>query len=405
MMKLKILDTKNENGATCYLCKVDLKEYISSVPANYKDFGVQRGIVSNKYLDHLVDTIHGKKHIPAIVLVSNETAIRGEDLYIEEFKILDGLQRTHRLKVIHETITKLLEKKDFIENLTSSSSFFRKHSSSLKAVGANRQLVKALIEFEAHRLCSPLDFFDDNNLWLEVWDGLTEEQQIQKMLLLNAGHKSVNIKHQLELLFLGTLLKLEEISPQGVRYLREKEVSAIQYSKSRSLGSYHFSHIISALIALSAGKIVNTNSDFISQLQSGSLPEVDLIEGFDFQFLKLFVQFIYNFDRYLYEEYEDVGLKWFGREVVLIGIFGAIGALSNDTDKSLVELITDIDLKIPSLVKTLRITDFEIERNRVELNKVNVGVINKKAVYNAVYDFLSGQEFSSWSFYFGGSPR
>ena len=50
----------------------------------------------------------------------------------------------------------------------------------------------------------------------------------------------------------------------------------------------------------------------------------------------------------------------------------------------------------------MSIREFEKERNQVELNKVNIGTINKKAIYQAVYDVVSKNEFSSWQEYFGG---
>lgn len=400
-MKLTILDKKHENKATCYLCRVDLKDYVNSIPKDYKDFDVQRGIVNNEYLDHLVDTVENKRHIPPIVLVSNNEFHNENTLELIEFKILDGLQRTHRLKVIFDTINIIIK---HIEPLTESNinSFYRGLSSQFKKIGATRQLVKYLSSCDVSRYSSADEFFDGNNLWLEVWCGLSEDEQIKKMLLLNAGHKSVNIKHQLELLFLGTLLKLEEISNSEVEFQREKDVSATQYSKNRKCGQYHFSHIISALISMSAGKVVNTNTDFISGIQSGDVSEVEILDEFNIEFLRRFIDFLYELDKSLYATYGDSGLRWLGREVVLVGFFGALGAYAKDNDLKIYDLFNKLEHSTNKLVRTLSIDDFEKERNKVELNKVNVGAINKKAVYLAVYDILSIDKFTSWALYFGG---
>jgi hypothetical protein len=405
--KFRVLDKKPENESMCYLCKIELKDYLDAIPDNYRDFSVQRGIVANRYLDHLVDTIKKKQHIPPLVLVTNTAKLDGDTLEVEKFEILDGLQRTHRLKAMLDAVSFLISISNELglDEANNSRSLYRKRSSDFKAIGADRQLISSLISYDAHNLNDKFDFFDKNPMWIEVWTGLNEQEQIKKMLLLNAGHKSVNIKHQLELLFLGTLLKLETISPGGIEFKREKEMSAIQYSKNRTLGIFHFSHIISALIALSAGKVVNTNSDFVSNMQSGTLSEVELVEGFDLDFLSLFIQFMSEMDRSLSKHYGDVGIKWLGREVVLIGFFGAIGALAKDSNTDLRDYLSNLKNDVKTIVNSLEIDAFEIARNRVELNKVNVGSINKKAVYLAVTDLLSKEKFLGWGVYFGGGSK
>lgn len=402
-MKLAILDQKVEAEAICYLCRVNLADYIISIPDDYKNFDIQRGIVSNKYLDHLVDTVGNVRHIPPIVLVTGNSVVKGDVLELEHFKILDGLQRTHRLKLIYDTINTILSKKDTPLPDDSINTYYRSYSSEFKEVGANRQLIKALAKYKINNLNSPLDFFKNNTIWVEVWSNLSNDMQIKKMLLLNAGHKSVNIKHQLELLFLGTLFKLEEISTEQVTFVREKDTSANQYSKNRLLGQYHFSHIISSLISLCAGKIVNTNTDFVSALQSGDLPEVEIIEGFNIEFLKKFIHFIYTFDTALNVRYGEIGLKWLGREVVLVGFFGALGAFAKQHNIELVTLLDDLESNVDKIVESLSINEFEIKRNQIELNKVNIGAINKRAVYQATYDLISKEPFSSWEQYFGGT--
>lgn len=401
-MNLTILDRKYEADATCYLCRVSLTDYIKSIPSDYQEFDIQRGIVNNKYLDFLVDTVGKKRHIPPIVLVSDNEEITGDIIKLYNYKILDGLQRTHRLKQIYDAIEIIVSHKDIYLSEDNISSYYRTYSSEFKRIGVNRQLVKSLSKYKTSTFSSPIDFFENNTIWIEIWCGLSDDMQIRKMLLLNAGHKSVNIKHQLELLFLGTLLKLNEISGEQVSFKREKDISAIQYSKDRSLGEYHFSHIISALISFHAGKIVNTNADFIGSLQSGDLPEIELTEEFNVSFLKKFTHFILNLDRSLNREYGKDGLRWLGREVVLVGFFGALGAFAKQNSIELSKLLDDLEPKIDEIVNKLSIREFEKERNQVELNKVNIGTINKKAIYQAVYDVVSKNEFSSWQEYFGG---
>jgi hypothetical protein len=232
--------------------------------------------------------------------------------------------------------------------------------------------------------------------------GLEENEQIQKMLLLNAGHKPVDIKHQLELLFMGTYIKLDNLSIKGVEFIREKDVSAIRYSKNRSIGQFHFSHIISSLVSLSAGKIVNTNSDFIGNLQASKLDGIELFDQFDLTTLEFVIHFVKELDLLLQEKFGDIGIKWLGREVVLVGLFGAIGSVLKSTQSLNDNDYDSMFSKLSLLVNNLDLSTFEKERNNVQLNKVNVGNVNKKAVYRAVVDLLECNEFQGWPEYFRG---
>src|SRR4051812_9890248 len=103
-MKATILGTRKEGSATCYLCSVYLGDYIAALPTRYKEYDIQREIVRNVYLDHLVDTVLNGRHIPPMVLVLVDYRSKPGELDIQDFKILDGLQRTHRLEVISKTI-------------------------------------------------------------------------------------------------------------------------------------------------------------------------------------------------------------------------------------------------------------------------------------------------------------
>jgi len=101
-----------------------------------------------------------------------------------------------------------------------------------------------------------LETFTENGQWCEVWTGLTADEEVRKMLTLNAGHKPVKTRHQLELLFLNLLPILREGEGHGFTLVREKEISATQFSKRRPSGSFHFAHIITSLLSFYEAKPV-----------------------------------------------------------------------------------------------------------------------------------------------------
>jgi hypothetical protein len=194
-MKATILDTRKEGGGKCYLCKITLEDYVANLPKSYKDYEIQREIVPNVYLDHLVDTVLGRRHIPPIVLVVEDGDFRESsgELKIETFKILDGLQRTYRLKAIRSTIDYVLsldEREDFLS--WTKFKLSKRFSEDLRGINSSTEVLRSILVFRAETdKAQLLKSFSENIQWFEVWAGLSAEDEVNKMLTLNAGHKSV----------------------------------------------------------------------------------------------------------------------------------------------------------------------------------------------------------------------
>lgn len=403
-MKAILLDEKKERENTCYLIKVSLYEYINSIDSEYREYEIQRGIVNNnKYLDKLVETVIHKKHIPVMVLITESNICKDNIIdnviNINEFRVLDGLQRTHRLLSIWKTALLIDKNKD---EILSGDKSIRSFSDELKLNSSNPNIFRKLVEYANNESDSIVSLFHDNFMWLEVWTGLDKSQQIEKMLLLNAGHKSVNIKHQLELIFLNIIPTINDIAPIGFKLLREKEISSMQYSKTRKVGDYFLPHVISALVSLVSGKPITTNNDFVHTVTDGEGDYFQLPENFSYDLIKSFTLFLYSFDRVLYDQYNDQGILWLGREVAIVGLFGAIGNYADQKKQSYecaIEYATSI---IDDLAKYLNLPSFEKARNNVDLGKVNIGNVNKRAIYKATVEILNGnRSLVKWENYFG----
>jgi hypothetical protein len=246
-MQTEVLDQRDEGEATCYLCRATLEEYVSNLSNTYQDFEIQREITSNVYLDRLVDTVIAKKHIPIITLVTDTNALRRvrNSLRVDDFRILDGLQRTFRLKAIRSTLDFCLRLDDHEEfaNLNRYQ-LSRRFSKTLREINSNTEILRKLLK-EKSRSGEELltDIFSANLQWFEIWAGLTPDQQVQKMLTLNAGHKPVQLRHQLELLFLHLLPALTATDRDGFEIVREREIHGAHFSKTRQVGHFHFAHL------------------------------------------------------------------------------------------------------------------------------------------------------------------
>lgn len=389
-----ILDRRDDGGSQCYLCRINLSNYVEGLPPTYKDYDVQREVVANVYLDRLVDTVLNRRHIPPIVLVvaTGQYHIKGDRLDIESFKILDGLQRTFRLQAIKLTIDFCLKniRDNEVDSLLKDTKFkfSRQFSSALRELESDTNILRAILEKRLKFGTEALrDIYLTSGQWFEVWVGLSPNEEVQKMLTLNAGHKPVKMRHQLEILFLNILPFLRSGATSEFRLVREKELSATQFSKNRTCGSFHFAHLITAVLSLSAGRPVAATTGLIQGIQEND-PDIEeygpLMEP---GFLQELVLFLLNIDQLITRQYGALGTTWLGREVTLSGLFGAIGAHASH-EKGFSASMSRFQEIISDDPGILNLKEYEHSRNNLDLSKVNIGNANRRAIYDAMKQML-----------------
>lgn len=382
-MKYTVLDDKKESGRTCFLIRATLSDYLNTLPPDYAAYDIQRAIISNVYLDGLVHTVLGRGHIPSITLIANgEDFKEGESL--ESFKILDGLQRTHRLKMIRDTKDLYLDRLLDVTQGMSDFQIKRKFRREISEIGSTGNILVAIKSFyENHGEDQLKACFDDNYQWFELWRDLTPQDEVRKMLLLNAGHKPVNIKHQLELLFNNILPVMEQVKSRSVYIIKEKNVSSSNFNSKRAVGEYHFSHLISALLSYVQKRPVTTNSDLIQKMQNDEDGYAALIELFTYDFLDSFLRAVKFLDDRVSAVYGEEGVLWFGREVTLAALFAAIGSEAKD--------LNDIQVIVEPLghkIELCNLLDYERSRKNLDPAKVNLGGVNKRYIFNAFSGFI-----------------
>lgn len=389
-----------DDSANCYFCGCTLEEYMENIPETYRDNEIQRGIVKNVYLDRLVQTIIRNDSIPTITLVSEDIELLNDakKLAVSQYRILDGLQRTYKIHEIWKCMKMFfnVEDKDALLELNRIR-LARKLSDNLKKNNCDISVFLQILE--EYRRNKSIDrfwnYYKSNVQWFEIWEGLTPEQETQKMLVLNAGHKQMDIRHQLELLYLNNLPDLNQLCQEnGCKgIIRNKDKSDMQYSKDRIQGEFYFSHIISATISFSRKNAVTTNADLVNSLQQDSYDE-----KIDYNQLINIMTFLIKFDKAIEHDYHEAGVKWIARETVLVGLFAALGKY-NEKDDAFGKMLTKIG--------GLNLSSYEKEKNEnIEISKVNVGNITKNAVKNAILDLLNGVITSiNWGKYFGGNVK
>ncbi|PTO99948.1 hypothetical protein CWN88_16385 [Vibrio splendidus] len=386
-MKLTILDTKKEGNATCYLCKVNMQEYLQSLSSNYKDWNIQRGIIDNSYLDDIIDTVLNNKHIPSLVLISDnneiEQTVKNSEATLSSFNILDGLQRTHRLKTILNSKEFVLNHIEEVSKLTPIG-ISRKYLNEINSINASTTIIKTLINEvnSGNSLSSLLDF----EQWIEIWEGLSVKEQVDKMLILNAGHKHVSLKHQLEIIFYNIIDFIEKEVNENFKVIRERNVNSVNANKKRKPGEFNFSLVISAILSLNSGKAITINSKLISNIQKNE----DLY-SIDYDTILMVCKFLLEIDKNLSDFYGELGTRWLGRDVVISGMMGAIGHYSTIKEISISDSIQIALGKFKNSPSIFNLNEFEMERNNVNYSKVNIGEFNKQAVYRATLLVMKDQ--------------
>lgn len=398
-MRFDLLDIKAEGVANCSLIKASLSEYLSSLPEDYASYDVQRAIVSNSYLDKLVLTVLNKRHIPSITLVvdNDDIFLNGE---IASFKILDGLQRTHRLKLINDTKKLFLE--DIVPNMHGESDFQlkRKYRDALVAIGSSSYILIELKRmYDSHGRAALENCFSENYQWFEVWSNLDPREQVQKMLLLNAGHKPVNIRHQLELLFNNIFPMLSEVKSGHIKISREKDISSSLHSKDRSVGEFHFSHLIASLISYVEKKPVSTNSNLIEKIQGDEDKYHEFVDVFNYDFLDRFVRALYEIDTGAKSSFGATGVQWMGRDTSLTAMFAALGECSEKPD----DFLENCNFLAKNFAG-IDVPGYELARKNLDLAKINIGAVSKRTIFRSIVKFIQSG-FSrqiNWSSAFEG---
>ncbi len=404
-MKLRLLDKKElSQGKGCLLCKASLKEYIDSLKEGFNEYDIQRNIVDNKYLDTIFDTIVNNEHIPIITLViENKIDIYDTDVEVGEFRILDGLQRTWRLNGILLFVSWLEQnyqdmdslKKGFIDismrsiPLESRKKILEMGISDLKQA---RKIAEKIYEIGSYNKI--VRHFEDNTQWFELWYGLSHNEIIYKMLLLNAGHKTMSPRHQVELLFYNWLDTFSKAS--DVKIVREREESSVvTFVKNRNPRTYKFSDLVLATLSFQNGKINEIQSNIIEK--SFNSYDTLLVNSENVYYTDL-IRFIADLDDIICNHYGDDGRLWYGRENNLEALTAAVGRWCMNQENNLETnkcLSSCLDI-FSSRIEDLCLRDFDLYKDRLAASRVNIGQKTKAIVYEAILDFLNNTGIVKW---------
>lgn len=405
-MRIKVLDEKIADKKSWFLGKISLWDYLSSVTLDNFEFEIQRGIVKNKYLDSILQSIEMGEAIPPITITVGKYTSEDTETYINiedgKFNILDGLQRTYRLwlyKKIAEIVTP--QNNLFGEAQYNISDVISKLKGSpyyIPGVISVSQ-IKTLLDSKSPINVSKIkEIYERFCIYLYVWSGLTDKETIQKMLILNAGQRRVSTGHQYELMFLQIFK--EQSLPKNVKLIREKEA---QYGKvksgDRSIGEYVFSSTIIGIQSLIAGKPIRLSSENIEiGTEEDYISEDQVVRYFNQPFLNIYLNSLYEIDAALCKK-NEMYLKWFVKDTTISGLMGAIGdrlnPMTGDYNEQYKQVVNSLKQKIDGQ-DCFNVVQFYSDYSKLSSQKINIGDKVRSAIYNYTLALLEGNP-STWS--------
>lgn len=395
-MNLIVLDKKTVDKKQWFLCRGNMLEYISTLKRDFSEFQIQRRIVKNGYLDGLLKTVVDGEPMPTITLTCSQTILPQDgsvEVKPDEIEILDGLQRTFRLWVFW-MLSDMVNKEHITDYNLLVDKLKRPDMEYLKRLDfVNASYLKGVLDVENRS--KVLDSFGKYDLYFVVWTGLTDNEVVEKMLVLNAGQRPVSSTHQFELLFLHYFDKEKLNYNRNIRLLREKEPDYYKMKHGgRKVGQYALSSIIIAIQSFLQAKPLRIASANKVVFEEDSVGDARIYRDFfTGESLTSFINLVYWLDDALSSESADYQL-WYGKDTTLSGLYAAFGAQLKEVRT--VEELERIIGKIISVKKDFEIDGYNKAYSELSSVHVNVGQRVREAIFRYTKALLEGNRIS-WS--------
>lgn len=383
-MDIKILDNK----PGWILGKVSLLEYIKSLTEENFRYEIQRGIVSNPFLDTILDAVVENKPLAPVSLVSKDFEDGDKTLCINQFNILDGLQRTFRFWIYYQ-LAKLAKEKN--------SNDYRLVTQEFKTICDDYSL--AVSPRQVRGLFKPdnvinvwnlNELYSNFDLYLYIWTDLSVDQEIKQMLILNAGQKQMSLNHQFELIYMR-LFEENTFDEGKIKILRSKDGKIT----NRNIGEYSMSTVIIGVQSLVNMKPMRLSRDMLYKDDFQNDMLLSSMDGvFTIGFVRKFLDMFYILDKKISvnQEYSN----WFAKDTTISGMMAGIGqhiqALNHDSSYVLVNLSQSVE-SIEG-AEAFRLDEYNKAYSELSGAKVNIGKVLRRAVMIYTQNVLDGTAMS-----------
>lgn len=395
-MDLFLYDNKKLDNKTWYLAKSKLSSYLQCLRKDFFNYEIQRRIVRNVYLDGILHTIENGDPMPVITITvkGKIELVDSTRIKINDFDILDGLQRTYRLWVVWRIIeiankNHCNDHKTLLNQLKSDDEGILLLELDFVSVKLLRHLFEVDEKGDVYK-DKLLSLYEQYDMVFALWEGLGDDEIVKKMLILNAGQRSVSSVHQFELLFLHFFDANRLNLNHNIHLYREKDKGYFHIRRGmRNVGEYALASVIIALQSYIEGKPLRVDPSNKVHFEDESSLEGDaLLRYFHADYLSAFINKLYDLDCLLKQKGTNYEM-WYGKDTTLSGIFAAIGSVLNENTMDL-EKLDDAINTITSTQDPFEIGDFELAYSELSSVRINVGKVLREAIFIYTKGLLTG---------------
>lgn len=383
-MDIKILDNK----PGWILGKVSLLEYIKSLTEENFRYEIQRGIVSNPFLDTILDAVVENKPLAPVSLVSKDFEDGDKTLCINQFNILDGLQRTFRFWIYYQLAKLAKEKNSNDYRLVTKE--FKTICDDYSLAVSPRQVRGLFKPNNAINVWNLNELYSNFDLYLYIWTDLSVDQEIKQMLILNAGQKQMSLNHQFELIYMR-LFEENTFDEGKIKILRSKDGKIT----NRNIGEYSMSTVIIGVQSLVNMKPMRLSRDMLYKDDFRNDMLLSSMDGvFTIGFVRKFLDMFYILDKKISvnQEYSN----WFAKDTTISGMMAGIGqyiqALNHDSSYVLANLSQSVE-SIEG-AEAFRLDEYNKVYSELSGAKVNIGKVLRRAVMIYTQNVLDGTAMS-----------
>lgn len=370
-MKIKILDNK----PGWYLGKVSLLDYIEALSVDNFKYEIQRGIVANPFLDTILNAVVDSKPLPPISLVTKDFSIEADFINVNQFNILDGLQRTFRLWIYYQLSTlAIVDNNDDYRLVTQD---FRKTCDNYSMAVSPRQVRKLFKRESNINIWNLKEKYSCFDLYFYVWTDLTADQEIKQMIILNAGQKQMNPTHQFELMYIR-LFEEFNFNDANINIYRSKDGKF----KNRKIGEYYLSSVIIGTLSLINMKPVRLTREMLykdTELSSDiSLSSIE--DVFTVSFIQRFLNILRELDTKI--SVNQNSSDWFAKDTTISGIMAGIGSYINSSKSNPYVMLEGLQSCINRIhnVEDFSLDQYKRAYDELSSVKINIGMVVRKAI-------------------------
>ena len=163
---------------------------------------------------------------------------------------------------------------------------------------------------------------------------------------------------------------------------------------TRKSGEFHFAHIISGLLSYIDTRPITITSEKFKDIQE---KQTEYLSKIDFSLLSNYIKSLNELNGYLTKH--KLEQKWLAKEVVISGLFAALGDYKKKNEQSDQDTFNFFSTLITKEAEVLNVSGFDEATKQISISG-NIGKLYRDAIYKAIQELLLKKEKIQWTKHF-----